>query len=189
MGAHSHDRLISLSEPFPGVHLLARRPIADARGAFTRLFCRQRLAQLKIDAHVEQVNFSQSTFAGTWRGFHYQTGSSAETKIVSCVTGRIFDVVLDLRPGSPNHGETIGFELTAETMQAVVVPKGCAHGFLTLEPNCSVLYFVSAAYDPLLERGVRFDDPSIQVRWPQLPAVISERDRNHPDLDLARALH
>ena len=175
-----------VGRPLPGVLVLATSPVADERGAFTRLFCRDELGELGIDRGVAQANLSRSTTRHTLRGLHYQTGASAETKIVTCLAGAVFDVVLDLRPRSSTFGQAAGIELSAANDLVMVVPEGCAHGFLTLADDASVLYFVSAAWDPALERGLRWNDPAFTIPWPASPAVISARDAAHPDFDLRR---
>lgn len=177
----------ALAEPMPGVRLLELAPRHDERGFFARAFCRATLADLDIDLPVAQANLSRSTVRGTLRGLHYQLPPSAETKLVLCLSGAIWDCVLDLRPSSPSFGRWTAAELSAENHRAMLVPPGCAHGFLTLAADSLVLYFVSAAYDSARERGVRWNDPAFAIAWPFEPAVLSARDRAHPDF--APALH
>ncbi len=172
-----------LAEPLPGVVLLEAAVRRDDRGFFGRCFCRSELAALGIPETVSQANLSRSLSRGTLRGLHYQLPPSAETKLVRCLRGCIHDVVLDLRPELPTFGRHVSFELDGEAGRMLVVPPGCAHGFLSLVDDSLVLYFVSAPYDPVRERGVRWDDPRFAIDWPFPPAVISERDRNHPDFD------
>ncbi len=162
--------------------VLEAEPHADSRGFFTRLFCRTELAGLGKEAAVDQANLSYSAGRGTLRGLHYQLGPSAETKMVSCLRGRLHDVVLDLRPVSPSFGHWAAVELSETNRRVVVVPEGCAHGFLTMEDDCLAFYLVTAAYDPLRERGVRWDDPAFGIEWPATAGVtINERDRTYPD--------
>jgi len=170
-----------LAEPLAGVRLLQLAPRYDERGFFARAFCRATLSELDVDLPVVQANLSRSRARGTLRGMHYQLPPSAETKLVMCLTGAIWDCVLDLRPGSPSFGRWTAAELSAENHRAMLVPPGCAHGFLTLEPDSLVLYFVSAAHDPARERGVRWNDPTFAIAWPFEPRVVSARDRAHPD--------
>ncbi|BCX17846.1 MAG: dTDP-4-dehydrorhamnose 3,5-epimerase [Geminicoccaceae bacterium] len=177
----------ALDEPLPGVRLLELAPRFDERGFFARAFCRTTLADLEIDLPVVQANLSRSHGRGTLRGLHYQLPPSAETKLVLCLEGAIWDCVLDLRPDSPSFGRWAAAELSATNHRAMLVPPGCAHGFLTLVPDCLVLYFVSAAYDPARERGVRWNDPTFAITWPFEPRILSERDRTHPDF--APAFH
>lgn len=174
-----------LDQPLPGVFLLGLEPRRDERGFFARCFCRDELAALGIEAGIRQANLSHSRHRGTLRGLHYQLPPSAETKILRCLRGRIHDVVLDLRPDSPTFGRSFCAELAEDNGRSMVVPPGCAHGFLTLTEDVLVLYFVSAAYDPDRERGLRWDDPTFAIPWPFPPKVISARDRAHPDFDPA----
>lgn len=172
-----------VARPLPGVLVLEAEPRADQRGFFARLFCRAELAGLGKEARVEQANVSYSAQRGTLRGLHYQLGPSAESKLVTCLRGSLHDVVLDLRPGSPTYGRWAGIELSAANRRLVLVPEGCAHGFLTTEDDCLVFYLVTAAYDPLRERGVRWNDPAFGIVWPFPPTCLSERDASHPDFD------
>ena len=166
-----------------GVVAVTLEPREDARGAFTRLFCARAFAEAGVPFALAQSNLSESAAALTLRGMHFQRGAAAETKIVYPVRGRIFDVAVDLRAGSPTFGRWAGMELSARTRTALVVPKGCAHGFLTLEPDTAVMYLVDSPYDAASEGGVRWDDPAFGIAWPKAPQVISDRDRAHPDFD------
>lgn len=172
-----------VSRPLPGMLVLEAEPRHDARGSFARMFCRDELRQFGVERGVEQANLSRSERRGTLRGLHYQIGPSAETKVVGCFSGAIHDVVLDLRRESPSFGQWASAELSAANGRMVVVPEGCAHGFLTLEDNSLAFYLVSAPYDPLRERGVRWDDPAFGIVWPFPPECVSERDAAHPDFD------
>lgn len=175
----------AIGEPLPGVRLLELAPRFDERGFFARAFCRTTLADLEADLEVAQANLSSSLARGTLRGLHYQLPPSAETKLVLCPAGAVWDCVLDLRPDSPSFGRWAAAELSATNHRAMLVPEGCAHGFLTLEPDSLVLYFVSAPHDPARERGVRWNDPRFAIAWPFEPTVISARDRAHPDFEPA----
>jgi dTDP-4-dehydrorhamnose 3,5-epimerase len=172
-----------VGRPLPGMLVLETEPRCDQRGFFARVFCRHELRDLGAEPMVEQANLSYSERRGTLRGLHYQLGPSAETKIVTCARGAIHDVVLDLRPSSPAFGRWAAVELSAENGRLVVVPEGCAHGFLTLADDSLAFYLVSSPYDPVRERGVRWDDPAFGIVWPFRPAVISDRDAAHPDFD------
>ena len=134
------------------------------------------------------MNNSLSAERGTLRGMHYQLAPSAEVKVVRCVRGALYDVILDLRPDSPTFGQHFGAELTAENRRMMYVPQGFAHGFLTLSDDTEAVYLVSSYYDPDRERGVRFDDPKFAIEWPEAPAVVSDKDRAHPDFDPAHHL-
>jgi dTDP-4-dehydrorhamnose 3,5-epimerase len=172
-----------ISRPLPGMMVLETEPHADERGFFARCFCREELAALGLDPAIAQGNLSFSEHAGTLRGLHYQLGSSAEAKIVTCLQGALHDVVLDLRPASPTFGRYAAVELTPKNRRIVVLPEGCAHSFLTLKPGTLMLYLVTAAYDPVRERGVRWNDPAFAITWPYPPQVISPRDAALPDFD------
>lgn len=163
-----------------GAALLAQTRHADERGSFARIFCRASLAAHGIDVGIAQANLSHSRERYTLRGLHLQLGTSAEIKIVQCLKGALFDVIVDLRPTSPTYLAWRGFELSAENGRVLVVPEGFAHGILTLTPDVMLAYLVSAPYDPAAERGFRFDDPAFAIAWPQAPAVVSAKDLGHP---------
>lgn len=177
--------MIRISTTLAGVSLLQLEPRHDERGFFARCFCREELAAIGIEVEIAQANLSQSSARGTLRGLHYQLAPSAEYKFVQCVRGRLFDLVLDLRTGSASFGAHFAVELDERDGQVLVVPPGCAHGFLTLSDETTAFYLVSSAYTPARERGVRWDDPAFALPWPFQPLVISDRDRAHPDFDPA----
>ena len=164
-----------------GVRVVDLEPKGDARGFFARAFCADELAAAGLETAVAQANLSWNAARGTLRGLHYQLPPAAETKLVRCTRGAVWDAVVDLRPDSPTFRRWEGFEISAENRRAVYVPRGCAHGYLTLTDDAEVLYFVSAPYSPELERGVRWDDPAFAIDWPVAPTVVSDRDRSHPD--------
>ena len=172
-----------ISRPLPGMMVLEAEPRGDRRGYFARCFCRAELEALGLRLGIEQANLSFSERVGTLRGLHHQLGPSAETKILTCLQGAAHDVVLDLRPASPAYGRHAAVELSPANGRVVVVPEGCAHGFLTLADATLVHYLVTAAYDPVRERGVRWDDPAFAISWPFPPTVISPRDAAHADFD------
>lgn len=149
----------------------------DDRGFFARLFCKDEFRCAGYNFDVAQANDSFSAEKGTLRGMHFQLGDSSETKVIRCLKGSIFDVVIDLRPHSKSFMSWAGFKLDESNRSMVLVPKGCAHGFLTLEPNTEVFYLVDANYEPEMERGVRWNDPRFSVEWPIEPVVISEKDQ------------
>lgn len=167
--------------PLPGVFLLTPAPHRDERGVFSRLICRREFTSRGLVGDFVQVSSSFNPHAGTLRGLHYQLPPHGETKLVRCLRGVLFDVVLDLREASPTFGKAFTATLTADRGQMMYVPKGCAHGFLTREPDTEVLYFMDAYYDAALQRGVRWNDPAFRIPWPTAPTVISPRDEAHPD--------
>lgn len=169
-----------IERPFGAAALLEQERHVDDRGFFARAFCRAELAALDLDFAVAQANVSSSPLPATLRGLHLQVGSAAERKVVQCLKGAIFDVIVDLREGSPTFAAWRAFELSARNGRILVIPEGFAHGFLTREADVLVAYLTSAAHAPALERGFRFDDPAFAIAWPAPPAVISPRDLAHP---------
>lgn len=168
--------------PLKDCFLIEYTPKADSRGLFTRTFCVNELKQHSIDFSVAQCNSSVNPKKGTLRGLHFQIGDGQEAKIVSCFSGSIFDVVVDLRPDSPTFKQWVSFELSAEEKNALYIPKGCAHGFQTLKDNTEVLYWMSEFYDETLARGIRWNDPAFRVQWPQNQSlIISDKDQQYPD--------
>ena len=168
-----------IERPFGAAALFEQVRHGDQRGFFARTFCREVLAAEGIEVAVAQANLSFSAERHTLRGLHLQRGQSAEIKIVQCLTGALFDVIVDLRQASPTFCRWQGFELSAENGRVLVVPEGFAHGFLSLTPEVALAYLVSAPYDPAAERGFRFDDPAFGIAWPASPAVVSAKDLGH----------
>jgi dTDP-4-dehydrorhamnose 3,5-epimerase len=164
-----------------GAFVIALEPRVDSRGFFARAFCRTEFEQHGLNNLTAQCNLSFSERRGTLRGLHYQIAPRAECKLVRCVRGSIYDVIVDLRPSSPTRLQWIGFNLSADNRCALFVPEGFAHGFQTLEDRSEVLYQVSECYSPEHERGLRWNDPALAIDWPVAAPIISERDQNHPD--------
>lgn len=156
-------------------------PHADDRGFFARQWCADELGGHGLVARLAQVSLSFNARRGTLRGMHYAVAPHAETKLVSCVRGAVFDVLVDLRPGPGLH-RWVGIELSAANRKMLYVPEGVAHGFLTLEDASEVQYFISTPYDASSARGVRYSDPAFGIRWPAAPEVISARDAGYPDV-------
>lgn len=169
--------------PLPGVRLIELEPRADDRGYFVRAFCQNEFGSEGLNTNFVQMNESLSVKKGTLRGMHFQLPPAAEVKVVRCKKGALYDVVLDLRPDSPTFCQSFGAELTEDNRRMMYVPKGCAHGFLTLQENTQALYFVSAFYAPDHERGVRFNDGKFNIEWPAVPTEISAKDQTWPSFD------
>lgn len=167
-----------------GAYVLHLEPRGDERGFFARVFCSREFSEVGLVTEFVQFNSSLSTRAGTLRGMHYQTGASAETKLVRCIRGAIYDVAIDLREQSRTFGASFGVLLNESNRDMFYVPKGCAHGYLTLEASTEVLYFVDNFYDPNAEEGIRFDDPAFGVSWPFEPIEVSEKDRSWNPFDV-----
>jgi dTDP-4-dehydrorhamnose 3,5-epimerase len=165
-----------------GAYLIDVEPRADERGFFARSFCAEEFAARGLAAQMSQSSVSFNARARTLRGLHWQAAPHEEQKLVRCTAGAIFDVIVDLRETSSTYRGWFGVELTAANRRALYVPKGFAHGFLTLSEASEVLYMISTAYQPGFDRGVRWDDPAIGIAWPQTPAVISPRDASLPRL-------
>ena len=167
-----------------GAWILELEPHDDDRGFFARVWCAEEFRARGMKDRLAQCSLSFSRRAGTLRGMHFQAPPAEEAKVVRCVRGAVYDVLLDLRPASPSYRKWIARELTAENRRSVYVPEGFAHGFLTLTDDTEVLYLISAPHAPALVRGVRWNDPAFGIEWPRSPAVISERDRTYPDSPL-----
>jgi dTDP-4-dehydrorhamnose 3,5-epimerase len=177
--------MIFTPTPIMGACVIELEKRGDERGFFARVFCEREFAAHGLVSHFAQFNNSLSAERGTLRGMHYQLPPRAETKLVRCVRGSLWDVVLDLRRESPTFGRWFGTELTAENRRMLYVPKGCAHGFVTLTDHTEAFYFADEFYAPELERGVRWNDAHFDIRWPIAPAVLSEKDSRWPDFDPA----
>ncbi|MDX2257910.1 MAG: dTDP-4-dehydrorhamnose 3,5-epimerase [Hyphomicrobiaceae bacterium] len=169
-----------LATEFDGPVLVAPEPISDERGFFARAFCEHEFAAHGLPIRFPQTSVSFNTHAGTVRGMHFQAGASAEAKLVRCIAGAMFDVIVDLRVGAPTFGRWQGFHLDAENRHQLFIPKGFAHGFQTLRPSTEVGYMISAFHAPDAARGFRYDDPAIAIAWPQPVAMISARDLAWP---------
>jgi dTDP-4-dehydrorhamnose 3,5-epimerase len=168
--------------PINGAFELVGQPFVDARGAFLNAFRAQEEAFMGSwgDRGVAQVNISRSEAVGTVRGLHLQAPPHSEAKLVRCLRGRVWDVAVDLRPGSVTHGQWHAVELSPAAANALLIPEGCAHGFQVLEPGSELLYLHSGAWVPEAETGIRFDDPKLAVAWPLPPTGLSARDLGLP---------
>jgi dTDP-4-dehydrorhamnose 3,5-epimerase len=175
-----------IETPIAGAWLVEPEPRADDRGHFARLWDRAEFAAAGLRTDFVQCNNSFSVARGTLRGLHYQAAPYGEIKLISCVRGRIFDLIVDVRPDSPTHLKWFGAELTADNRKMMYVPEGCAHGYLTLENASEVIYPVTAPYQPGAERGLRWNDPAIGIEWPIEPTVVSAKDQQWPPFDGAR---
>jgi dTDP-4-dehydrorhamnose 3,5-epimerase len=168
--------------PIAGAFLVTPERHEDDRGFFARSWDAEEFQAHGLNPRLAQTSLSLSPRAGTLRGLHYQAAPHEEAKIVTCVRGSIWDVVVDLRPGSATFRRWHAEELTGANLWALYVPEGCAHGFLTTTDDALVLYQISAPHDPAAARGVRWDDPAIGIAWPDRPVVISGRDASYPDV-------
>jgi dTDP-4-dehydrorhamnose 3,5-epimerase len=167
-----------------GVYLLDSQSRTDRRGSFTRFWCRRQFEEKGLATNLVQLSLSRTLKRGTLRGLHYQREPYAEVKVVRCVRGAIFDVILDLRRDSPTFCHHFSIVLTPDSNRAVYIPKGCAHGFQVLEDNSEVLYHMSDYYNCEAASGMAWDDPAFGIEWPIPDPYLSERDRAYPHLDL-----
>jgi dTDP-4-dehydrorhamnose 3,5-epimerase len=173
--------MIFVETRLAGVFEIHIEPKSDERGFFARTWCQQEFQAKGLDARLTQCNLSQNARKGTLRGMHFQSNPHAETKLVRCSKGAIYDVALDLRPESKTYRQWVGVNLTADKRNALYIPKGCAHGFLSLEDDTEVFYQMSDLYHPDSARGVRWNDPAFGILWPAKIEMISARDANYPD--------
>ena len=166
------------------VKILTPKRFGDARGFFSETYNKAAFSDHGIDLDFVQDNHSMSQPVGVLRGLHFQTNPFAQDKLVRVVKGRIFDVAVDIRHGSPTFGKWVGAEISAEAWNQILVPVGFAHGFVTLEPDTEVIYKVTAPYSPENDKGLAWDDPAIGIDWPLKGAAptLSDKDTKHPRL-------
>ena len=166
----------------PGVYIIEPQVFGDHRGWFTETYSSVKFKEIGIDTVFIQDNQSFSAQKGTLRGLHFQNNPMAQTKLVRCTRGRILDVAVDIRKGSPNYGQWVSVELTADNYRQLFIPQGFAHAFVTLTDDVEVQYKVDAYYAKDCDRGIRYNDPDIGVDWGDVTPVLSEKDQNAPML-------
>ncbi len=164
----------------PGAWIIDLAPVQDERGFFSRTFCTNELAALGLETNFVQHSMSFSAAKGTLRGMHFQAAPHGEVKIVECVRGAIWDVIVDVRPQSTGFGRWTSVELNAENRRQLYIPKGFAHGFITLTDAVEVRYLMSAFHEPSAARGFRYDDPGFAIVWPAPAIIVSDKDRRWP---------
>jgi dTDP-4-dehydrorhamnose 3,5-epimerase len=164
-----------------GAYLVEIEPRADERGFFARTFCEEEFAAAGLSTRFPQTSISHNARRGTVRGMHFQAAPHEETKLVRCVSGAVYDVIVDVRPGSPSYLRSMGVELSAKNRSALYIPTGFAHGFQTLMDDSELLYMIDVNYVAEAARGVRWNDPSVNVEWPDPINLISRRDEQFPD--------
>jgi dTDP-4-dehydrorhamnose 3,5-epimerase len=175
--------MIFRSTPLAGAYVVEQEPRADERGFFARAFCAREFADAGLESSFVQANNTLTLWQGTVRGFHYQLPPAAEVKLVRCIAGAVFDVIVDIRPDSATYKKSFGARLDWKNRHMMYVPHGCAHGFISLTDDAELSYMVSAFYDPKQERGLRHDDPAFDVNWPVAVTGISAKDSIWPDFD------
>lgn len=164
-----------------GAFLIEPERLEDKRGFFARTWCKREFEDNGLNTNLVQCNISYNKQKGTLRGMHHQVYPSEEVKLVRCTSGAIYDVIVDIRPGSPSYKLWIAVELSAENRKMIYIPGGFSHGFMTIEDDTEVFYQMSAFYAPEYARGIRWDDPAFGIEWPKEIAVISEKDKSYPD--------
>ena len=164
----------------PGVIVVRTAPERDSRGDFGRLWCAAEFAAAGCPFHPAQISASRNITRHTLRGLHWQAAPNEETKLVRAAAGRIFDVTVDMRVGSPTLHQSMAIELDSAEQTAVLIPPGCAHGFLTLTDATEVIYLIDSRHSPSSGCGVRYDDPTLRLEWPASPTVITQRDQTWP---------
>jgi dTDP-4-dehydrorhamnose 3,5-epimerase len=167
-----------------GAYQIEIQPISDERGFFARSFCIDEFRQHRLETNFNQCNVSFTSKQGTIRGMHYQVSPYAETKLVRCTTGAIYDVILDLRSESPTFRQWMAVELTADNHQMLYIPPGCAHGFQTLVDATEVFYQMSGVYSAEAAKGVRWNDPVFGIEMPLAVSFVNDRDRGYPDFKI-----
>jgi dTDP-4-dehydrorhamnose 3,5-epimerase len=164
------------STKIPGAYVIELSPHSDERGFFARTFCAETFRRHGMSPLVSQCNMTFTRKKGTIRGLHYQLAPAGEAKLLRCVRGAIFEVLVDMRPDSPTFLEYVGAELTQDNRRMLYIPEGCAAGCQTLTDDAEMAYHASEAYTPGVERGLRYDDPALGIEWPVPVTVVSEKD-------------
>ncbi len=164
-----------------GAYINEPERFSDARGFFARAFDQEAFAARGLNATIVQCNISHNRLRGTLRGMHFQAAPHAETKLIRCTAGAVYDVIIDLRPDSPTFCQWVSVELSADNRRLLYVPEGCAHGLQTLADDTEVYYQMGAPYVAAAARGVRYDDPAFGIAWPLPVTVIADRDRDYAD--------
>jgi len=180
--------MIFTATPLPGAYVIEPRKIEDDRGFFARILCQNEFLGQDLRLHLLQTNMARTCRRGTIRGMHFQEPPHAEIKIVRCTKGAIYDVIVDLRPDSPEFKRWFGIELTQDNFKALYVPEGFAHGYLTLADDSEIYYHTSEFYHPESATGVRYNDPEFGISWPIEIAVISRQDAEWPNFTARRVL-
>lgn len=175
--------MIFSATPLTGSYVIGLEPHTDERGWFARTYCKKEFAQIGHEKEWVQMNHSFTSEQATIRGMHFQLPPHREIKMVRCIAGIVYDVIVDLRKDSPRFLHWFGVELSAENKKMIYIPEGFAHGFQALTDDCELLYQHTAYYTPGAESGIRYDDPAVAIQWPLQARFISERDAHHPYID------
>lgn len=166
-----------------GLYVVSLKKLEDDRGIFARTYCKKEFAEIGFDKEFVQFNHSLNRHKGTVRGMHFQRPPFAETKLIRCVQGAVYDVAVDLRKGSPTFLQHVGIELNEDNMFSMLIPEGFAHGFQTLKDNSALIYHHTAYYTPQADDGIRHDDPALGIQWKLPPVYVSEKDKAYKNID------
>lgn len=166
----------------PGAYIVELTPFTDERGFFARTYCKNEFAEIGFFGEWVQLNHSITNNKGSIRGMHFQNPPYGEIKMVKCIAGAVFDVIIDLRKNSPTFLKWFGAELSAQNKKMMFIPEGFAHGFQTLTDDCGLIYHHSNFYTPGAESGIKYNEPLVNIEWPLPVTTISERDKTHPNL-------
>ena len=172
-----------IDTPFKDLYVVEHTKLVDMRGFFTRTYCRKEFGRIGFNNNFVQFNHSFNTKKGTIRGMHYQKAPFKEYKLIRCINGGVFDVVIDLRKKSKTFLKHFSIELTSDNLLSVLIPEGFAHGFQTLKNNTSLIYHHTNYFDSKSSAGINYNDPNIEIKWPLKPYNISEKDLNYPLLN------
>jgi len=176
--------MIFLETPLRGAYVIEIEKREDERGFFARSWCEREFTAKGIDPHLVQCNVSFNKLKGTLRGIHFQAPPHAEAKLVRCTKGALFDVIVDLRKDSPTFLSWFGVDLTAANYRMLYIPKLFGHGFQTLEDDTEIFYQMSEFYEPSAARGLRWDDPSLGINWPDKTGTMSQKDQQYPNINV-----
>ena len=169
--------------PLKGAYVVELEPIQDERGFFARTYCKNEFSSIGHTKEFVQFNHSMTKYKGTLRGMHYQIPPSSEIKLIRCISGSVFDIIIDIRKDSPTFLKYFSIILSDQNFRMIYVPEGFAHGFQTVTDNAQMLYHHTAYYTPSNERGIRYNDPLINISWPESPINITVKDQNYPLLN------
>ena len=175
-----NPKMIFTETKLHGAFVIELEPLTDLRGSFMRTYCKKEFEKIGNTEEFVQHNHSVNTRKGTVRGMHFQHPPNAEVKLIRCISGSVFDVLVDLREASPTFLQWFGVELSATNLRMIYVPPGVAHGFQTMEDNSQLLYQHTRYYTPSSEAGIRYDDPRVGVQWPLPVCIISDKDKTYP---------
>lgn len=155
----------------------------DERGNFNRSFCQKEFKKYGLENNIAQGNISENPIENTLRGFHYQRKPYQESKTITCITGEIFNVIIDLRKGSPSFLKNVCLSISSVSKESIYIPEGCANAWITLQENTIIHYYMGSFYRPGFDEGIRYDDPFFNINWPFKPKLISKKDLSYPDFN------